>query len=97
GAAPPAPPIPPGTSPQIEVPPVSGRYTPRGICTSCSASPVRVMPTSQPQPHGSEIATTSTDSVRRLQTALNHSEAFYLSLVENLPGNFLRKDLDGRF
>ena len=55
------------------------------------------MPTSQPQPHGSEIATTSTDSVRRLQTALNHSEAFYLSLVENLPGNFLRKDLDGRF
>jgi two-component system sensor histidine kinase/response regulator len=32
-----------------------------------------------------------------LQAALNHSEAFYHSLVESLPQNILRKDLQGRF
>jgi PAS domain-containing protein len=32
----------------------------------------------------------------RLETALKHSEAFYYSLVESLPQNIFRKDLEGR-
>jgi PAS domain S-box-containing protein len=37
------------------------------------------------------------EAVRRSQESLAKSEAFYRSLVENLPQNILRKDLDGRF
>src|SRR5205823_6085284 len=34
---------------------------------------------------------------KRVEEALRESEAFYHSLVESLPQNILRKDLDGRF
>jgi two-component system NtrC family sensor kinase len=34
---------------------------------------------------------------KRVEEALEKSEAFYHSLVESLPQNILRKDLDGRF
>ena len=34
---------------------------------------------------------------KRVERELRHSEAFYQSLVENLPQNILRKDVNGRF
>jgi two-component system sensor histidine kinase/response regulator len=57
-----------------------------------------VPPTRDPLPGApAQPDTTATPDLRRLQAALSHSEAFYHSLVESLPGNILRKDLQGRF
>jgi two-component system sensor histidine kinase/response regulator len=42
-------------------------------------------------------ATSAELDLKRLQAALSHTEAFYHSLVESLPGNILCKDLQGRF
>jgi PAS domain-containing protein len=39
----------------------------------------------------------SDPSTHDVETALKHSEAFYHSLVETLPHNIFRKDLNGRF
>ncbi len=57
------------------------------------------MPMSRdPRPgSASSPATAPEPDIARLQAALSHSEAFYHSLVESLPGNILRKDLQGRF
>ncbi|HAB18357.1 MAG TPA: hypothetical protein DCE44_18190, partial [Verrucomicrobiales bacterium] len=46
--------------------------------------------------HASTVATTE-EAHRRVEAALRHSEAFYQALVESLPQNILRKDLNGRF
>jgi two-component system sensor histidine kinase/response regulator len=50
---------------------------------------------SQPGVPSSSVAPDA--HVADLQAALSHSEAFYHSLVESLPGNIIRKDLEGRF
>jgi two-component system sensor histidine kinase/response regulator len=55
------------------------------------------MPTTRDPLPGAHPDTTATPDLQRLQAALSHSEAFYHSLVESLPGNILRKDLQGRF
>src|SRR5205814_9681186 len=39
----------------------------------------------------------STDEHRRMEDRLRTSEAFYQTLVETLPQNIFRKDLQGRF
>ena len=44
----------------------------------------------------SAVASTE-EAHRRIQQALRHSEAFYQTLVESLPQNIFRKDLNGRF
>ncbi len=46
--------------------------------------------------HASFVASTE-EAHRRVEEALRHSEAFYQTLVESLPQNILRKDLNGRF
>ena len=47
---------------------------------------------------GATVEPTSTEREQRdLQAALDESEVFYSSLVESLPQNILRKDLQGRF
>ncbi|MBN9692409.1 MAG: PAS domain S-box protein [Verrucomicrobia bacterium] len=46
--------------------------------------------------HASAVASTE-EAHRRIEEALRHSEAFYQTLVESLPQNILRKDLNGRF
>lgn len=46
--------------------------------------------------HASAVASKE-EAHRRVEQALRHSEAFYQTLVESLPQNILRKDLNGRF
>jgi len=48
------------------------------------------------QHHASAVASTEA-AHRRVEAALRHTEAFYQALVESLPQNILRKDLNGRF
>ena len=46
--------------------------------------------------HASSVASAE-ESHRRIEAALRRTEAFYQALVESLPQNILRKDLNGRF